>query len=82
MVKVIQHIFFQKSRLNFCVQSYASLSHEYPAYLQITYHYVYNLRYTELKRFFGHRVWVPEPAYRLLNSSGYVYAHEIQMMNF
>ena len=32
------------------------LNCENPAYLQITYHYVYYLKDTELKNFFGH--WV------------------------
>ena len=36
--------------VNFSVQSYASLSHEDPAYLQITY-YIYYLKYTELKSY-------------------------------
>ena len=42
---------------------YASLTLEDPAYLQITYHYVYYLKCTELKSFFWHRVWVPKPVY-------------------
>ena len=60
--------------VNFSVQSYASLPREDPAYLQITYHYLYFLKYAELKSFLGHQVWVPELVYRLLNPSGYVYA--------
>ena len=55
-MELIQHIF-----LNFSVQSYDSLSHEDPAYLQITYHYVYFLKYTELKHFLGHWVRAPKP---------------------
>ena len=62
--------------VNFSVQSYASLSHEDPAYLQITY-YIYYLKYTELKSFFGDWVWLPTPLYRLLNSSGYVIEVEL-----
>ena len=59
--------------VNFRVQSYASLTRQDPAYLQITYGYVYYLRYTELKSFFRHRVWAPKPVYWPLNPSGYVY---------
>ena len=40
--------------VNFSVQLYACLTREDPAYLQITYRYVYCLKYTELKSFFGH----------------------------
>ena len=39
----------------------------------MTYHYVYYLKYNELKSFFGHRVWAPKLIYRFLNPSGYVY---------
>ena len=68
-MKLIQRIFFfffQKScqilfefEVNFSVQLYACLTREDSAYLQITYHYVYYLKYAELKSFFGHRVWAP-----------------------
>ena len=46
-MKLIQHIFFSKLlpkfqlKVNFSMQLYASLTHKDPAYLQITYHYVY-----------------------------------------
>ena len=56
------------------VQSYASLIHKETAYVQITHHDVCYLKYTELKRFFVHRVSVPKPGYRLLNPFRYVYA--------
>ena len=77
-MKQNQHFFFQKSSLNsfevnFTVQSYASLTYEDSAYLQISYHCVYYLKYSELKSFFGHRVGAPKPVYRLLNPSGYVW---------
>ena len=58
-MKQIQRIFFTKIlskfefKVNFNVQSYASLTYEDSEYLQITYHYVYYLKYTELKSFFG-----------------------------
>ena len=39
--------------VDFSVQSYASFTREDPAYLQVTYHYVYYSKYTELKSFFG-----------------------------
>ena len=35
-----------------------------------TFHYVYYLKYTELKSFFGYHVWAPKPVYQLLNPSG------------
>ena len=53
---------------------YASLTGEDPAFLEITYDYVYYLKYTKLKSFFGCRVWALKPVYRLLNPSGYIYA--------
>ena len=34
--------------------TYSSLTHEDPVYLQITYHYAYNLKYTKLKSLFEH----------------------------
>ena len=58
--------------VNFRVQSNASVNREYPAYLQIIYHYVYYLKYTELKSFFGQQIWATKPVYQLLNPSGYV----------
>ena len=63
-----------KFEVNFSVQSSASLTPKGPVYLQITYHYIYYLKYTELKTFFGHHVWTPKPVYWRLNPSGYVYA--------
>ena len=39
------------------------LTLEDPGNLQITYHHVYYLKYTELKS--GHRAWAPKPVYRL-----------------
>ena len=45
--------------VNFSVQLYACLTREDSAYLYITYHYVYYLKYAELKSFFEHRVWAP-----------------------
>ena len=77
-MKLIQRIFFKKIlpkfefEVNFSVQSYASLTREDPAYLQITYHCVFYLKYTELKSFLGHRVWAPKTVYSLLNPSEYV----------
>ena len=59
--------------MNFSVQLYASLTCEEPAFLQITYHYVYYLKYTKLKIFFGHHNWAPKLVYQPLNSSGFVY---------
>ena len=59
-MKLIQHFFFQilpkfEFEVNFSIQLYASLiTREDPVYLQITYHYIYYLKYTELKSFFGH----------------------------
>ena len=46
VMKLIQHIFFKilskfELKVNFRVQSYASLTREEPAYLQITYHYIH-----------------------------------------
>ena len=78
VMKIIQNVFLKilpkfEFEVNFSVQSYASLTREDPAYLQITYHYVYYLNYTELKSFFGYRVWAPKLVYQLLNPSGYVY---------
>ena len=67
--------------MNFSVQLYASLTHEEPAFLQITYHYVYDLKYTELKIFFGHHVWAPKLVYHLLNSSGFVYEIDKDIRN-
>ena len=86
-MKQNQHFFFQKSSLNsfevnFTVQSYASLTYEDSAYLQISYHCVYYLKYSELKSFFGHRVGAPKPVYRLLNPSGYVYGIGQQSKQF
>ena len=49
--------------VNFGMQLFASLTHEEPAYLQITYYYVCYLRYTELKSFFEHQVWVCKLVY-------------------
>ena len=59
-------------KVNFGIQLFASLTHEEPAYLQITYYYVCYLKYTELKSFFGHQVWVFKLVYQLLNPFGYV----------
>ena len=59
--------------VNFSVQLYASLTREDPAYFQITYHYVYELRYAQLKSFYGHRVSAPKPIYRLLNPFGHAF---------
>ena len=39
--------------VNFSVQSCASLTREDPVYLQIIYHYLYYLKYTELKNWGG-----------------------------
>ena len=39
--------------VNFSVQSCASLTREDPVYLQIIYHYLYYLKYTELKNLGG-----------------------------
>ena len=36
--------------LNFSIQLYAFLTQEEPVYLQTNFHYVYYLKYTELKR--------------------------------
>ena len=65
-MKLIQCIFSKilpifVFEVNFSVQLYTFLTRKDPAYLQITYHYVYYLKYTELKSFFGHRVWAPKP---------------------
>ena len=51
---MFQHIFSKilpkyEIEVNFSVQSHASLTCEDPVYLQITYHYVYYWKYTELK---------------------------------
>ena len=68
---------FHKSGLNSILahnissQLYASLTCEDPACLKIPYLYVYYSKHTELKSFFGQRVWAPRPVYRLLNPSGY-----------
>ena len=59
--------------VNFSIQSYSSLIPEYSVYLQITFHYVYHLKYTELKIFFGHSVWEPKLVFQLLSPSGYMY---------
>ena len=56
--------------VNLSVQSHASLTRENPAYLQINYHFVYYLKYNELKRFCGNWVSAPKPVYELPNSSG------------
>ena len=58
VMKLIQHIFSKilpkfKFEVNLSIQSYASLAHEEPAYLQISYHSVYYIKYTELKSFWG-----------------------------
>ena len=63
-----------KFEVNFSRQLYTSLVCEDLAYLQITYHYIYYLKYNELKSFFGQQVCVPKLVYQLLNPSGYVYA--------
>ena len=66
-MKIIQRVCFSKMlpkfeyEVDFSVQSYASFTREDPAYLQVTYHYVYCSKYTELKSFFGHWVWAPKP---------------------
>ena len=57
-MKRIQRIFSKilpkfEFEINFSVQLYASLTREDPGYLQITYRYVYYLKHTELKRFWG-----------------------------
>ena len=39
--------------INFGIQSFASLTHEEPAYLLITFYYVCYIKYTEVKSFFG-----------------------------
>ena len=41
-------------------QSYVYLTREHPVYLQITYQYVYFLKYTELESFFEHLVCAPK----------------------
>ena len=79
VMKLIQHIFSKilpkfKFEVNFSIQSYASLTREEPAYLQISYHYVYYIKYTELKSFFGHQVWAPKLVDQLLNFSRYIFA--------
>ena len=48
------------------------------AYLQITYHSVYCLKYTELKSFFGHRVWGPKAG---ITASKYLWILLWQYMN-
>ena len=60
--------------VNFSIQLYPSLTSEDPMYLQITYQYVYYLRYTELNNFCEHRLWVVKLVYWLLNPSGYITA--------
>ena len=50
-----------------------SLTRVDAAYFHIAYDYVYYLKYTELKKFFGHRVWVFKAVYWIKNSSGYIY---------
>ena len=80
-MKLIQYIYFFFSKilpkfkfeLNFSIQSQASLIRPEPTYLQITFHYVYYLKYTELKNFFAHRIWAPKPVHRLLDPSGNVW---------
>ena len=75
-MKLIQHLFFKKMlpnfefKVNFSIQLYALLTHEDPVYLRNTYDYVYYLKCTELRSFFGHRVWFPKPVHPLLNLSG------------
>ena len=59
--------------VNFSVQSCASLTREDPVYLQIIYHYLYYLKYTELKILGGDRVWAAKPICRRLNPFGYIY---------
>ena len=77
-MKLIQ-LFFSKIlpkyefKVNISTQLYTSSTHEDPAYLQVIYHSVHYLKYTELESFFGHQVWVPRPVYWLLNPSQYVY---------
>ena len=66
-MKLIQcHFFFKscltlKFKVNFNIQLYPSLSSEDPVYLQVTFQYVYYLKYTERKSFFRHRVRVLKP---------------------
>ena len=66
VMKLVQHIFFKirpkfEFEVSLSMQLCASLTHEDPAYLQITHHYVYFLDYNEQKSFFGHQLWVPKP---------------------
>ena len=77
-MKLIQCIFFSKIlskfefEVIFSVQSCSSLTREDPVYLQIIYHYLYYLKYTELKIFGGDRVWAAKPICRRLNPFGYI----------
>ena len=67
-MKLIQQFFFSKIlpefkfEVYFSVQLYTSFTHEDPTNLQISYHYVYYLEYTELKVFLGHWVCAHKPA--------------------
>ena len=78
-MKLIQCIFFSKIlskfefEVIFSVQSCSSLTREDPVYLQIIYHYLYYLKYTELKILGGDRVWAAKPICRRLNPFGYIY---------
>ena len=49
--------------LNFSIQLYAFLTQEEPVYLQTNFHYVYYLKYTELKDFHEHQVLEPKPVH-------------------
>ena len=77
-MKLIQCIFFSKIlskfefEVIFSVQSCSSLTREDPVYLQIIYHYLYYLKYTELKILGGDRVWAAKPICRRLNPFGYI----------
>ena len=77
-MKLIQCIFFSKIlskfefEVIFSVQSCSSLTREDPVYLQIIYHYLYYLKYTELKILVGDRVWAAKPICRRLNPFGYI----------
>ena len=62
-----------KFEVNLSKQLQASLTNEDLVYLQIIHHYVYYLKYTELKSNFEHQVLVPKLVYRLLNPSEYIY---------
>ena len=64
-----------KFEVNFSVQSYTSLTRDYPAYLQIIYHYAYYLKDTFLGTEFRN------PKCRLLNPCGYVYVRKKVVMS-